>query len=215
MNGEEGGGGAFGGTYKVWLPQALAHAKELLRRRTRDNEILGEVDTANTIESADERLASGGVEASDHGADEVRAKTLLVEARGDEVGEGARGDGALLTQTIHICLVAEEIAHGVDIGGQAGETEEDVSVLEDLGEVVGHGEGLETETEIAGNGDAVLADHSHTGATICKRIPLLACKLLLANCLGYGLRLELELELGMPSRQECGRVERMRAVRRD
>lgn len=131
-------------THHIRLPQTLAHAKELLRGGTRHNEVLGKVDAADAVEAADEGLAGLGIEASDDGGDEVGTEAFLVEGRGDQVGKSAGGDVALLAQAVHVGLVAEDVTDGVDVGGQAGQAEEDVAVLEDLGEVVGDGEGLDT-----------------------------------------------------------------------
>jgi hypothetical protein len=161
-----GGDGKGQKTYQIRLPQTLAHAKQLLRRRARHDKVLCKVDAANAVEAADEGLSRLGVQAADNGRDKVRAEAALVEGGGDEVGKGARGDGALLAQAVHVDLVAEEVADGADVGGQAGQAQEDVAVLEDFGEVVGDGQGLEAEAEIAGDGDAVLADHGDAGTAV-------------------------------------------------
>lgn len=125
------------GTNQVCLPKTFAHAKKLLRRGTGDDEVLCKIDTANAIEATDEGLARRRVESCHDGADKVGSEAALVEARGDEVGEGARGDGSLLAEAVHVGLVAEEVADGIDVRGEAGEAEEDVlAVLEDLREVV-------------------------------------------------------------------------------
>lgn len=153
-------------TYQIRLPQTLAHAKQLLGRCARHDKVLCKVDAADAVETADEGLARLRVQAGDDGRDEVRAEAALVEGGGDEVGKGARGDGALLSQAVHVDLVAEEVADGADVGGQAGQAQEDVAVLEDLGEVVGDGQGLEAEAEVAGDGDAVLADHGDAGTAV-------------------------------------------------
>lgn len=153
-------------TYQVGLPQALAHTEQLFGGGTADDEVLGEVDAADGVEAADEGLAGLGLEAGDDGTDEVGAEAALVQGRGDEVGEGGGRDVALLAQAVHVDLVAEQVGDGGHVGGEAGQTEEDVAVLEDLGEVVGHGQGLQTQAQIAGYGNAVLAHHGHAGATI-------------------------------------------------
>lgn len=126
-------------TYQVGLPQALAHAEELLGGGAGDDEVLGEVDAADGVEAADEGLRGLGVEAGDDGADEVGAEAALVEGGGDEVGEGGGGDAALLAQAVHVDLVPEQVRHRRHVRGEAREAEEDVAVLEDLREVVGHG----------------------------------------------------------------------------
>lgn len=74
---------------------------------------------------------------------------------------------ALLAQAVHVDLVAEEIRDGVDVGCETSQAEVGGgSVVEDLGEVVGDCQGLHAQAEIAGNGDAVLADHGDTGTAI-------------------------------------------------
>lgn len=153
-------------SYQIRLPQSLTHAKELLRGRTRDNKVLGKVNAAYAIETADEWLPRLGVEASNDGTDKVWAESAFVERRRDEVSEGGGSNLALLTQAIHVDLVAEQVADGADIGSEAREAHKDVAVAEDLGEVVGDGQGLHAETEIAGDGYAVLADHGNAGAAV-------------------------------------------------
>ena len=64
-------------------------------------------------------------------------------------------------------LVSEELGNGLDVGREACETKVHLrAVGEDLGEVVADGEGLETEAQIAGDGDAVLADHGDAGTAV-------------------------------------------------
>lgn len=74
---------------------------------------------------------------------------------------------ALLAQAIHVDLVAEEVRDGIHVGCEASQTEiGGGGVVEDLGEVVGDGQGLHAQAEVAGNGDAVLAHHGDTGTAI-------------------------------------------------
>lgn len=153
--------------YQVGLPQTLAHAEELFGGGAADDEVLGEVDAADGVEAADEGEAGLGLEAGDDGADEVGAEAALVEGGGDEVGEGGGGDVALLAQAVHVHLIAEQVRDGGDVGGQAREPEEDIAVLEDLGEVVRHGQRLQAQPQVAGYGDAVLAHHGHAGTAVC------------------------------------------------
>lgn len=155
-------------TYQIRLPQALAHAEELFTRRAADNEVLGEIDTADRVETADEGLSALGLETRNDRADEVGAKPALVQRRRNEVGEGRGRDVALLAQTVHVDLVSEEVGDGCDIRGESRQAEEDIAVLEDLGEVVGYCEGLETEAQVAGDSDTVLAYHGHAGTAICR-----------------------------------------------
>ena len=49
------------------------------------------------------------------------------------------------------------------------------AVGEDFGEIVGDGERLEAETEIAGDGYAVFSDHCYAGAAVWETV--LACLL--------------------------------------
>jgi len=74
---------------------------------------------------------------------------------------------ALLAQAVHVDLVTEQLADGLDIGGETSQAKVYVAVVEDLREVVGDSQGLETEAEIAGDGDTVLADHGNTGTAVC------------------------------------------------
>lgn len=69
---------------------------------------------------------------------------------------------------------------GVDVGGETGQAEVDGRRAcggrrwrrgrraegEDLGEVVGHGEGLQAEAQVARDGDAVFAGHSDARAAV-------------------------------------------------
>ncbi len=74
----------------------------------------------------------------------------------------------LLAQAVHVDLVAEQVRHGRHVGRQARQAQEHVvAVLEDLGEVVGHGQGLQAQAQVAGYGYAVFADHGHAGAAVC------------------------------------------------
>lgn len=76
----------------------------------------------------------------------------------------------LLAKSIHVDLVAEQIRHRCDVRRKAGQSQVSRrSVVEDLGEVVGDREGLHAQSEITGDGDAVLADHGNTGTTIYTR----------------------------------------------
>lgn len=64
-------------------------------------------------------------------------------------------------------LVSEELGNGLDVGRKACEAQVHLrAVGEDLGEVVADGEGLETEAQIAGDGDTVLADHGNAGTAV-------------------------------------------------
>lgn len=153
-------------SYQIWLPKTLARSKQLVARGPADDKVLREIDTPDAIEAADEGLPGLLVDAGDDGADEEGPEPALVQGAGDEVCEGGRRDVALLAQAVHVDLVAEEVGDGAHVGGQARQAQVHVAVVEDLGEVVGDGQGLETETQVAGYGDAVLADHGHAGAAI-------------------------------------------------
>jgi len=64
-------------------------------------------------------------------------------------------------------LVSEELRNGLNVGRKTCETQVHLrAVGEDLGEVVADGEGLETKAQIAGDGDAVLADHGNAGTAV-------------------------------------------------
>lgn len=74
---------------------------------------------------------------------------------------------ALFAQAVHVDLVAEEVRDGVNIGCKARQAKiGGGSEVEDLGEVVGDGQGLHAQAEVAGYGDAVLAHHGNTSTTI-------------------------------------------------
>lgn len=154
-------------THKIRLPQTLTHAKQLLRRRPTDNKVLCKINAPNTIKPADKWLARLGVQPRNDGGDKPRTEAALVQGGRYKVGKGAGGDLALFAEAVHVYFVAEEVRDGGHVGGEAGEAEEDVvAVLEDFGEVVGDGEGLEAEAEVAGYGYAVFAYHCYAGAAV-------------------------------------------------
>lgn len=66
-------------TYQIRLPETLAGTEELVACGSADNEILGEIDTANAVKAADERLPRCWVDTCQHGADEVGTKALFVK----------------------------------------------------------------------------------------------------------------------------------------
>lgn len=76
-------------------------------------EVLGEVDTPNGIEAADEWFACARVDSCDDGGDKVWAETAFVERGGDEVGHCFGFDFAFFTETVEVYFVAEE---GVPVG---------------------------------------------------------------------------------------------------
>lgn len=129
--------------YQIRLPQPLAHSKELITGRARNDKVLGEINAANTVKAADERFPRSLVYASHHRADKIGTEAALVQAGADQAGHGLWADVSLFSQTIHVDFVAEEVADGGDVGGQAGEAEIDaVREGEDLGHIVGHGKSL-------------------------------------------------------------------------
>ena len=152
--------------YQIRLPQSFACTKQLVARRSADNEVLRKVNAPNAVEPADERLPRCLVDTRDDGADKVRTEPLLIQRRRDEVGHGLGRDVALLAQAVHVDFVAEQVGHGRHVGGESRQAQEYVAVLEDLGEVVRYCERLHAEAEIAGDGYAVLAHHGHTGAAV-------------------------------------------------
>lgn len=165
-------GGKGASAYQIRFPKALARPKQLLARRPRHDKIPRKINTADTVEAADERLALrtgllGRHDARHDGADEPRPEALLVQARADEVRHRAGADLALFAQAVHVHFVAHQVRDGGDVGGEAGQAEVEVrAVGEDLGEVVRDGEGLEAEAEVAGDGDAVFARHGEAGSAI-------------------------------------------------
>lgn len=157
-------------THQIRLPQALACSKELVARRAAHDEVLGEINATNAVEAADEGLAGGVVDAGNDGADKVRAEAALVEGRRDEVGHGLGRDLALLAQAVHVDFVAEEVGDGRHVRGQPRQAQVHGAVVEDLGEVVGHGQGLHAQPQVAGDGHAVFAHHRDTGAAVWWRM---------------------------------------------
>lgn len=154
-------------TYQVRLPQPLTSTEQLITCGARHNKVLGEINAANAIKSTDVWLPRRTVDASQYRAHKPRAEPPLVQTTRDQVRQRLGGDVALFSQPVHVHFVAEGVGDGLDVCGQAGETEEDGwGVVEDFGEVVRYGEGLQAEAEVAGYGDAVFTDHRYAGAAI-------------------------------------------------
>jgi hypothetical protein len=64
-------------------------------------------------------------------------------------------------------LVSEELRDGLNVGREACEAQVHLrAVGKDLREVVADSEGLEAEAQVAGDGDAVFADHGDAGAAV-------------------------------------------------
>jgi hypothetical protein len=157
----------FFSTHQIRLPQPLTRPEQLVTRRPRHDEILCKINAPNTVKPAYERLSGRMIDSSQHRTDEERAKPPLVETAADQIGERLGCDLSLLAEPVHVDFVAEEVGYGADVGRQTGEPEvARRGVVEDLGEVVGDGEGLQAEAEVAGYGDAVFADHCDAGAAI-------------------------------------------------
>lgn len=102
----------MGNTYEIGFPETLAGSEELITGGTTDDEVLGKVDTANTVKAADKRLPGSVVDSGNDGADKVWTETALVERARHEVGHCLRRDLAFLAETVHVDLVAEEFADG-------------------------------------------------------------------------------------------------------
>lgn len=106
------------------------------------------------------------VQPCNHRAHKIWPKPLLIQTGRHQIRHRLRRYLALLAQAVHVDFVAEEVGDGGDVGGEAGETEVDVAVGEDFGEVVRDGEGLQAQAQVAGYGYAVFAYHSYAGAAI-------------------------------------------------
>lgn len=68
----------IGMTYQVWFPQALTGTEQLIAGGSTDNEVLGEIDTADAVEATDEGLPRRVVDSSNDRTDEPRTKPSLV-----------------------------------------------------------------------------------------------------------------------------------------
>lgn len=152
--------------YQIWLPKTFTSTKQLITRRSADNEILCEINAPNTIKPTDKRLSSLLIQTSNYRADKVRSKPLLIQRARNQVGHRGWRDVSFLAQAVHVDFVAEEVGDGGDVGCEACETKVDITVGEDLGEVVADGEGLEAKTEVAGYGNTVFPHHCYAGAAI-------------------------------------------------
>lgn len=108
---------------KIRLPHALAGSEKLVARRAAHDEILGEIDTPDGVEAADERLACAVVDPCDHGGNIVGAEATLVQGRRDEVRHGFGFDGALFAEAVEVYFVAEELGPALRGGWElVGET---------------------------------------------------------------------------------------------
>ena len=96
-----------------------------------------------------------------------RPEPLLVQTARHQIRQRLGTDIPLFSQAVHVNLIPEGVTNGLNVCGEARETEVDGGgVREDLGEVVGYREGLQAEAEVAGYGDAVFADHGDEGAAV-------------------------------------------------
>lgn len=66
-------------TYQTRFPQTLTGTKQLLASRPAHDEVLGEIDTPDAVEAADEGLARRLVDTSHDGADEKGTESSLVQ----------------------------------------------------------------------------------------------------------------------------------------
>ena len=141
------------------LPQPLARPEQLIARRPAHDEVLGEINTPNTIEPANERLPRLRVQSRDNGGDEPGAEALFVQRGGDEVCKGLWAGCALFAQAVQVGLVAQGFVDGGDVGGEAGQAQVEgggAAEGEDFGVVVGDCESGEAEAEVAGYGYAAV-----------------------------------------------------------
>lgn len=154
-------------TYQIRLPQSLTCSKQLIAGGAGDNKVLCKIDTPDAIKATYKRLARGMIDPRNDRADEERPEPFLVQAGGDQVGHGLGRDGPLLAEPVHVDLVAKQVRHRRHVRGKACQPQIYVlPVPEDLGEIVGHREGLEAKSEIARDGNAVFPDHGYAGATV-------------------------------------------------
>src|SRR5438552_13640351 len=70
-------------SHQIGFPQPFTSPKELVTCRPAHDEVFRVVDTPNAIKAANKRLSCGVIDSRNHGADEVGAKSPLVEARTD------------------------------------------------------------------------------------------------------------------------------------
>mmetsp|Transcript_1013 Transcript_1013/g.3065 ORF Transcript_1013/g.3065 Transcript_1013/m.3065 type:complete len:304 (-) Transcript_1013:25-936(-) len=106
-------------------------------------------------EAGDDRLAKVGPEA------------VLVQQRGDHVGEGLRAHLALLAQPVHVAPEAELLVERLHVRREAGEADERlVADLEDLLHLAAHRLVADAVALVARDGDAVLARHRDDGGTV-------------------------------------------------
>lgn len=76
-------------------------------------------------------------------------------------------DVAFFSEAVHVDFVAEGVGDGLDVCGESRQAEVGGrAVREDFGEVVGYGERLHAEAQVAGNGDAVFAHHGDKSAAV-------------------------------------------------
>lgn len=66
-------------THQIRLPQTFTGTEQLFAGRSAHDEVLGKVDTADAVKSADERLAGRLVDTTDDRTDKKRSEALLVQ----------------------------------------------------------------------------------------------------------------------------------------
>ena len=167
-----------GSAYQVWLPESFTRPEQLVTGSPAHDKVFCKIDTSNTVKAADERLSRGMVDAGNHWTNKVRAESFLIQCRAHKVRHGLRGYGSLLAQAVEVHFVTKEIGDSGDVGSKASEAEVDRAVGEYFGEGIGDCEGLHAQAQVAGDGDAVLADHGDAGTAVwVKALALLAVEL--------------------------------------
>lgn len=96
-------------THQSWLPETLAGTKKLFTSCPTDNKILGKINTANTVKSANKWLTCRLVDSGHHRTDEERSKPSLIQRRTDQVGKRLWCNVAFLPEPVHVDLVTEQI----------------------------------------------------------------------------------------------------------
>jgi len=153
----------------IRFPKRLAHPVKLLRASTRYHEILRLHRATDKIQGTDEGFVRLGLQTGDDGFDEVRAESSLVQQIGNHRHEGLGLDVPVLPERVQLQAEFQPIVNGLDIGGEAGETDVEFgSHFKDFGKV--HSDRLELDSvaEIRGDRDAVFPGHRDAGTAVVR-----------------------------------------------
>lgn len=154
---------------QIRLVQRLAHTVQLFRACTTHHKVLRQIQTANQVHIADERLKSLRIQSSDYGFDEIRSESPFVQEVGDHGAEGFGMDFPALLELVEIQSETQSLHDGLAVGGESRQAEVQMwSHFVDFLEIRGDGLGLNAEPAVGRYRDAIFALHRHNGTPIVR-----------------------------------------------